>query len=250
MPRLYREAPINAIWEGSGNVHCLDVLRAISPRAADARRLFLRDRSHARRESRARRACGGAEGRHARPRRFRGTRPRFVRSTRARPAGERRDRKRAGRQRRRLLRFAPRRPRRTQLGRSAERVGLGGDRQAGAAAVKERHFSTAQPEAPERLNCWCAAPRDRRTRCVTPLPPHPAFSPPPGGRSAAARLGSIASTSPARATCPRRSPSPTLPRPQSPRLRCRSRNAWPLRRRVRQTSLSTVASLRCGSATR
>jgi putative acyl-CoA dehydrogenase len=30
MPRLYREAPINAIWEGSGNVQCLDVLRAIS----------------------------------------------------------------------------------------------------------------------------------------------------------------------------------------------------------------------------
>ena len=29
MPRLYREAPINAIWEGSGNVQCLDVLRAI-----------------------------------------------------------------------------------------------------------------------------------------------------------------------------------------------------------------------------
>ena len=30
MPRLYREAPVNAIWEGSGNVMCLDVLRAIS----------------------------------------------------------------------------------------------------------------------------------------------------------------------------------------------------------------------------
>jgi putative acyl-CoA dehydrogenase len=28
-PRLYREAPINAIWEGSGNVQCLDVLRAM-----------------------------------------------------------------------------------------------------------------------------------------------------------------------------------------------------------------------------
>ncbi len=30
MPRLYREAPVNAIWEGSGNVMCLDVLRAVS----------------------------------------------------------------------------------------------------------------------------------------------------------------------------------------------------------------------------
>jgi len=29
MPRLYREAPVNAIWEGSGNVQCLDVLRAM-----------------------------------------------------------------------------------------------------------------------------------------------------------------------------------------------------------------------------
>jgi putative acyl-CoA dehydrogenase len=30
MPRLYREMPVNSIWEGSGNVMCLDVLRAIS----------------------------------------------------------------------------------------------------------------------------------------------------------------------------------------------------------------------------
>jgi putative acyl-CoA dehydrogenase len=29
MPRLYREAPLNSIWEGSGNVNALDVLRAI-----------------------------------------------------------------------------------------------------------------------------------------------------------------------------------------------------------------------------
>lgn len=30
LPRLYREAPLNGIWEGSGNVICLDVLRAIA----------------------------------------------------------------------------------------------------------------------------------------------------------------------------------------------------------------------------
>ncbi|MEQ9465258.1 MAG: acyl-CoA dehydrogenase family protein [Haliea sp.] len=38
MPRLYREAPVNAIWEGSGNVQCLDVLRALhkSPRVVEA----------------------------------------------------------------------------------------------------------------------------------------------------------------------------------------------------------------------
>ena len=38
LPRLYREAPINAIWEGSGNVQCLDVLRAMqkTPAVVDA----------------------------------------------------------------------------------------------------------------------------------------------------------------------------------------------------------------------
>jgi putative acyl-CoA dehydrogenase len=30
MPRLYREAPLNSIWEGSGNVNCLDLLRAVA----------------------------------------------------------------------------------------------------------------------------------------------------------------------------------------------------------------------------
>jgi putative acyl-CoA dehydrogenase len=29
MGRIYREMPVNAIWEGSGNVMCLDVLRAL-----------------------------------------------------------------------------------------------------------------------------------------------------------------------------------------------------------------------------
>jgi putative acyl-CoA dehydrogenase len=33
MPRLYREAPLNSIWEGSGNVNALDVLRALSKEA-------------------------------------------------------------------------------------------------------------------------------------------------------------------------------------------------------------------------
>jgi len=30
LPRYYREAPVNAIWEGSGNVLCLDILRVLS----------------------------------------------------------------------------------------------------------------------------------------------------------------------------------------------------------------------------
>ena len=29
MPRLLRESPLNSIWEGSGNVQALDVLRAL-----------------------------------------------------------------------------------------------------------------------------------------------------------------------------------------------------------------------------
>jgi putative acyl-CoA dehydrogenase len=35
LPRIYREMPVNSIWEGSGNVMCLDVLRALEkmPRA-------------------------------------------------------------------------------------------------------------------------------------------------------------------------------------------------------------------------
>ncbi len=38
MPMLYREAPLNGIWEGSGNVICLDVLRALTrePAAGEA----------------------------------------------------------------------------------------------------------------------------------------------------------------------------------------------------------------------
>ncbi|MCF2526221.1 acyl-CoA dehydrogenase family protein [Yinghuangia soli] len=42
MPRIYREAPVNAIWEGSGNVQALDVLRALrrDPACLDA---FLRE---------------------------------------------------------------------------------------------------------------------------------------------------------------------------------------------------------------
>ncbi len=38
MPRLVRESPLGSIWEGSGNVQCLDVLRAMakSPASVDA----------------------------------------------------------------------------------------------------------------------------------------------------------------------------------------------------------------------
>jgi putative acyl-CoA dehydrogenase len=43
MPRLFRESPLNGIWEGSGNVICLDVLRAMlrQPESVDAFRVEL-----------------------------------------------------------------------------------------------------------------------------------------------------------------------------------------------------------------
>jgi len=40
MARFYREAPVNSIWEGSGNVMCLDVLRAFEREPDAARALF------------------------------------------------------------------------------------------------------------------------------------------------------------------------------------------------------------------
>jgi putative acyl-CoA dehydrogenase len=44
LPRLYREAPVNAIWEGSGNIMALDVLRA-AERDRDAARAVIADLS-------------------------------------------------------------------------------------------------------------------------------------------------------------------------------------------------------------
>ena len=43
MPRLFRQSPLNAIWEGSGNVIALDVLCVIArePESVDALRRFL-----------------------------------------------------------------------------------------------------------------------------------------------------------------------------------------------------------------
>src|SRR5438874_10032429 len=42
LARHYRESPVNAIWEGSGNVMCLDVLRALS-REPDAAAVVLHE---------------------------------------------------------------------------------------------------------------------------------------------------------------------------------------------------------------
>ncbi|MEX0864154.1 MAG: acyl-CoA dehydrogenase family protein [Acidimicrobiia bacterium] len=56
MPRLYRESPLNAIWEGSGNVIALDVIRVLArePRAVEALRSEIEEsRGHDRRLDRA-----------------------------------------------------------------------------------------------------------------------------------------------------------------------------------------------------
>ena len=59
LPRLYREAPLNSIWEGSGNVICLDVLRAMNKEPEAVRSLLERNPFGARR--------GPAVGRASRP---------------------------------------------------------------------------------------------------------------------------------------------------------------------------------------
>lgn len=45
LPRLYRQAPLNSIWEGSGNIQCLDVLRALGREPACGHAL-LRELEH------------------------------------------------------------------------------------------------------------------------------------------------------------------------------------------------------------
>ncbi len=47
LPRLYRQAPLNSIWEGSGNIQCLDVLRALT-RDPSTREVVLEEIAEAR----------------------------------------------------------------------------------------------------------------------------------------------------------------------------------------------------------
>ncbi len=73
LPRLYREAPLNSIWEGSGNVTALDVLRALARTAGAAEALLaeLDAAAGRRREARRRRgrpaAADGRAGGHDQP---------------------------------------------------------------------------------------------------------------------------------------------------------------------------------------
>jgi putative acyl-CoA dehydrogenase len=80
--RLYRQAPLNSIWEGSGNVQCIDILRAMTTHKDSIPAFFRRvyrargastqfdafaAQTEARAEQIARRVASGEdESRHAR----------------------------------------------------------------------------------------------------------------------------------------------------------------------------------------
>ena len=78
MPRLLRDAPLNGIWEGSGNVIALDVLRALA-REPDGLEAFVAECALARG---GRRAAGRAPRRAAAARSIRGARGGRWRSSR------------------------------------------------------------------------------------------------------------------------------------------------------------------------
>ncbi len=107
LARLYREAPVNSIWEGSGNVMCLDVLRALgrTPQAIDVLMDELREAADE--EPRLRGVCREASPRDGRDERISGTclRARSCPGVAGRPSRP----PCAGPGRRRLLRLAPRR---------------------------------------------------------------------------------------------------------------------------------------------
>jgi len=60
LPRLYREAPLNSIWEGSGNVNALDVLRALK-REPESLAAFMAEVKQASPNARLDRAVGELE---------------------------------------------------------------------------------------------------------------------------------------------------------------------------------------------
>ena len=140
MARVYREMPLNSIWEGAGNIMALDLLRALrTGPVADA--LMHELAARARRQRRAR-----SPGR-----RPAGARRRCHRRSRRAPAGARRgaggaggaaEAARARRGVRHLLRIAARRP----------------DR-------RRRRVRTARRRVHRSMRCW-------RVRCRTDRPIH------------------------------------------------------------------------------
>ncbi len=66
LPRLYREAPLNSIWEGSGNVNALDVLRAMQ-REPDSLSAYFEEVTSAPNDPRLQRAVDGLKREIAEP---------------------------------------------------------------------------------------------------------------------------------------------------------------------------------------
>ncbi len=131
MPRLYREAPLASIWEGSGNVMSLDVLRALtrSPRSLE---VFLHE------VEQAHGADARLDARRAAARRTSSPIPQTL-ETRARRVvesmalclqGSLLVRHAPRGRRRRLLRVAPRRRRRPRVRHAARGHRLRGDHRA------------------------------------------------------------------------------------------------------------------------
>src|SRR5690554_5875865 len=65
LPRLYRQAPLNSIWEGSGNIQCLDVLRALAREPACGQALLAELAGAAGMDKRLDAEIEGLEGRFA-----------------------------------------------------------------------------------------------------------------------------------------------------------------------------------------
>jgi hypothetical protein len=147
MPRLYREAPLNSIWEGSGNVNALDVLRAMA-KEPDALEGFFAEVDAAPAPTRAwtpssprpgtssptspTSRCGAAHRREARPR----------------AAGLAAGAPRARRGRRRVLRVAAGRRRRPLARHAAGRHGLPRDR-------RPAHAGPLAAQLPSRRGVGC-----------------------------------------------------------------------------------------------
>lgn len=67
LPRLYREAPVNSIWEGSGNVMCFDVLRAMNRYPEQVEALLAWLNTEARSDTRLRPRLEALEANRLRP---------------------------------------------------------------------------------------------------------------------------------------------------------------------------------------
>ena len=138
MPRLYREAPLGSIWEGSGNVMALDVLRALraTPAALD---VFLAEADEAAGADARLDAHSPACAPTSPTRRARAPRPPHRRGPRARAPGLAARPPRPARRRRRVLRRAARRRRRARL-RHAPRAAtdIARDRRAPHAPASDR----------------------------------------------------------------------------------------------------------------